>query len=60
MNKALALLLLLALSACSSLPEKQRQSARAFAEACKDSRLSCARPITAPGSPLHASPNRLR
>lgn len=41
MNKAV-ILLLLALSACSSLPEKQKQSARAFAESRQESALTCA------------------
>ena len=45
MNRAFALTVALAISAisaCSSLPEKQKQAARDFAEARKDSRLSCA------------------
>jgi phosphatidylserine/phosphatidylglycerophosphate/cardiolipin synthase-like enzyme len=54
MNKAFALLLLLVLSACSSLPEKQKQAARVFAEGRKDSSLSCATADhCALASPLH-------
>ncbi|HWR95958.1 MAG TPA: phospholipase D family protein [Arenimonas sp.] len=59
MTRFLALWAVLAVSACSSLPEKHKQAARAFAESRQDSSLSCAAADhCARPSPLYALAER--